>query len=264
MVERAQHRLAADLGGTIEIPVVEDMVLGHRLGDGVAIDRSGGGIDQPFHALAHTGFHDVERAADIDVEGAAREFVALEQPQGREMEDPVGAIQRGFEDVGLQYVAANIEDAHARILERALQIFRPAANEIVIDKDFANIFAEQAIGRVRADQPGTADQDIAQMASLLQNVADELLIDPPYRDQLGDGNWLIDAGGQVMKARPTADTDIILFDPRLAVDGLKYRFLKAKGLEYGEEQRDFIARLNKLAGRNAPVIDLNDDPGRVQ
>jgi len=111
---------------------------------------------------------------------------------------------------------------------------------------------------------GTADQDIAQMASLLQNVADELLIDPPYRDQLGDGNWLIDAGGQVMKARPTADTDIILFDPRLAVDGLKYRFLKAKGLEYGEEQRDFIARLNKIAGRNAPVIDLNDDPGRVQ
>jgi hypothetical protein len=111
---------------------------------------------------------------------------------------------------------------------------------------------------------GTADQDIAQMAALLQNVADELLIDPPYRDQLGDGNWLMDSGGTVRKSRPTSDSDIILFDPRLAVDGLKYRFLKAKGLEYGEEQRDFIARLNKIAGRNAPVIDLNDDPGRAQ
>ena len=111
---------------------------------------------------------------------------------------------------------------------------------------------------------GTADQDIAQMAALLQNVADELLIDPPYRDQLGDANGLIDAGLLVRKPRATADTDIILFDARLAVDGLKYRFLKAKGLEYGEEQRDFIARLNKIAGRNAPVIDLNDDPGRVQ
>jgi len=110
---------------------------------------------------------------------------------------------------------------------------------------------------------GTADQDIAQMAALLQNVADELLIDPPYRDQLGDGNWLVDQGGVVFKSRPTADDDVILFDPRLAVDGLKYRFLKAKGLEYGEEQRDFIARLNKIAGRNAPVIDLND-PGRIQ
>ena len=111
---------------------------------------------------------------------------------------------------------------------------------------------------------GTADQDIAQMTALLQNVADELLIDPPYRDLLGDGNWLIDTGNTVRKSRPTADTDIILFDPRLTVDGLKYRFLKAKGLEYGEEQRDFISRLNKIAERNAPVIDLNADPGRVQ
>lgn len=111
---------------------------------------------------------------------------------------------------------------------------------------------------------GTADQDIAQMAALLSNVADELLLDPPYRDELGDGNWLVDASGTAFKSRPTDDTDVILFDPRLAVDGLKYRFLKAKGLEYGEEQRDFIQRQNKLAGRNAPVIDLNADPGRVQ
>jgi len=111
---------------------------------------------------------------------------------------------------------------------------------------------------------GTADQDIAQMTALLQNVADELLLDPPYRDQLGDGNWLIDTGGTVRKSRPTSDSDIVLFDPRVVVNGLKYRFLKAKGLEYGEEQRDFIVRLNKIAGRNAPVIDLNEDPGRVQ
>jgi hypothetical protein len=111
---------------------------------------------------------------------------------------------------------------------------------------------------------GTADQDIAQMAALLQNVADELLLDPPYRDQLGDGNWIIDAGGVVRKSRPTADDDMILFDGRLTVNGLKYRFLKAKGLEYGEEQRDFLVRLNKIAGRNAPVIDLYADEGRVQ
>jgi hypothetical protein len=111
---------------------------------------------------------------------------------------------------------------------------------------------------------GTSDGDIAQLAALLQNVADELLIDPPYREMLGDGNWLIDAGMQVRKARPTADDDVILFDGRVVVNGLKYRFLKAKGLEYGEEQRDFITRLNKIAGRNSPVIDLNWDPGRVQ
>ena|SRR5436190_15145237 len=111
---------------------------------------------------------------------------------------------------------------------------------------------------------GSSDQDVAQMTALIQNVADELLLDPPYRDALGDGNWLYDPGLLIRKARATQDTDIVLFDPRLAVSGLKYRFLKAKGLEYGEEQRDFIARLNKLAGRNAPVLDLNEDPGRVQ
>lgn len=111
---------------------------------------------------------------------------------------------------------------------------------------------------------GSADQDVAQMTALMQNVADELLLDPPYRDALGDGNWLYDPGNLVRKSRPTQDTDIVLFDPRLAVDGLKYRFLKAKGLEYGEEQRDFIVRLNKLASRNAPVLDLNADTGRYQ
>lgn len=110
----------------------------------------------------------------------------------------------------------------------------------------------------------TTDEDIAQLTALMQNVADELLIDPPYREQLGDGNWLVDAGLVVRKDRPTSDDDIVLFDARVAINGLKYRFLKAKGLEYGEEQRDFITRLNKLAGKNAPVIDLNADPGRVQ
>ena len=111
---------------------------------------------------------------------------------------------------------------------------------------------------------GSTDQDIAQITALMQNVADELLLDPPYRDALGDGNWIYDPGLLIRKARPTQDTDVVLFDPRLSISGLKYRFLKAKGLEYGEEQRDFIARLNKLAGRNAPVLDLNVDAGRVQ
>lgn len=111
---------------------------------------------------------------------------------------------------------------------------------------------------------GSLDQDIVQITALMQNVADELLLDPPYRDALGDGNWLYDPGLLIRKARATQDTDIVLFDPRLAVSGLKYRFLKSKGLEYGEEQRDFIARLNKLAARNAPVLDLNNDDGRVQ
>jgi hypothetical protein len=111
---------------------------------------------------------------------------------------------------------------------------------------------------------GSGDQDVAQMGALLSTVAGELLLDPPYRDELGDGNWLCSNDGSIFKDRPSSDDDLILFDPRLVVDGLKYRFLKAKSLEYGEEQRDFITRQNKLAARLAPIIDLNSDVGRQQ
>jgi hypothetical protein len=101
------------------------------------------------------------------------------------------------------------------------------------------------------------DQDIVQMVALLSAVADEVLLDQPYRDTLGDGLWIATADG-TPKPKPTADDDFILFNGRLAIDGLKFRFLKAKGLEYGEEMRDFTHRLNKLAGRvNGRVIDLD-------
>jgi hypothetical protein len=107
------------------------------------------------------------------------------------------------------------------------------------------------------------DADITQMVALLGAVAGEVLLEEPYRRSLGDEVWLSDSDGAPRDA-PLADDDVILFDARLAIDGLKYRFLKAKGLEFGEEQRDFIVRLNKLAGRvNGRVLDLERDDGRV-
>jgi hypothetical protein len=110
---------------------------------------------------------------------------------------------------------------------------------------------------------GSLDEDIAQMLALLSAVADEVLLEEHYRVTLGDEVWLTDSTGNA-KPLPTADDDLVLFDGRLAVDGLKYRFLKAKGLEFGEEQRDFTIRLNKLAGRmNGRVLDLDSDAGRV-
>jgi hypothetical protein len=107
------------------------------------------------------------------------------------------------------------------------------------------------------------DQDIVQMLALLSVVADEVLLEEPYRAGLGDQVWLADANGNP-KPVPTSDTDVILFDKRLAINGLKYRFLKAKGLEYGEELRDFSTRMNKLSSRvNGRVLDLDEDEGRV-
>lgn len=111
---------------------------------------------------------------------------------------------------------------------------------------------------------GSQDQDIVQMGALLNAVADELLLDEPYRTTLGDGYWVVGTDG-TMKAAPNDNDDIILFDGRLAIDGLKFRFLAAKGLEFGEQMRDFTNRLNKLAGRaNGRVLDLDVETGRVQ
>jgi hypothetical protein len=111
---------------------------------------------------------------------------------------------------------------------------------------------------------GSLDQDIVQMVALLSAVADEVMLDEPYRVTLGDERWVMAADGS-FKDRITADDDLIAFDGRLAVNGLKYRFLQAKGLEYAEQLRDFTTRLNKLAGRvNARVLDLDYDWGRVQ
>jgi hypothetical protein len=110
---------------------------------------------------------------------------------------------------------------------------------------------------------GSSDEDVVQMASLLTAVADELLLEEPYLDLLGDGNWLIGTGG-VYLSRPKEDTDRILFDGRLAISGLKYRFLQAKGLEFGEQMRDFLTRMNKVAVRaNQRVLDLDVDEGRA-
>jgi hypothetical protein len=112
---------------------------------------------------------------------------------------------------------------------------------------------------------GSADQDIAQMVALLSTVADEVTGDEPYEETLGDGYWLLDADSSTKKGMPTADTDIILFDARLAINGLRFRFLKAKGLEFGEELRDFSARMNKLAAKaNSRVLDLDQEEERVQ
>src|SRR6187455_777409 len=138
----------------------------------------------------------------------------------------------------------------------ALLTVLQAVNDAAMEIGIAQRPANQALG--------SSDEDIVQMAALLTAVADELLLEEPYQDLLGDGNWLLDADGVTYRARPTADTDRILFDARLAVAGIKYRFLQAKGLEFGEQMRDFLTRMNKVAVRaNQRVLDLDLDEGRA-
>lgn len=111
---------------------------------------------------------------------------------------------------------------------------------------------------------GSNDQDIAQMVALLSAVAEDVCSESPYEEALADGYWLQAVDG-TPRAHPTQDDDRILFAARLAINGLKYRFLHAKGLEYGEQLRDFTATQNRIASKaNARVLDLDFDEGRVQ
>src|SRR5690606_17174241 len=81
------HLLAGDLGGAVEGLVVEGVLLGHRQLQGVAVDGGRAGVDQPLDVVLAAGFQDVEGAADVDVEGGFGEVVALQQPEGGEVDD---------------------------------------------------------------------------------------------------------------------------------------------------------------------------------
>ena len=131
--------------------------------------------------------------------------------------------------------------------------------ELVSDASMELGIAQRPVSNVTA----SADQDIIQMTALLRAVADEVLMDEPYKRQLGDGMWIADSAGH-KKPAFTADDDLILFDGRLAINGIKFRFLKAKGLEFGEEMRDFTGRMTKLAGIiNGRVLDLDEEVDRT-
>jgi hypothetical protein len=122
------------------------------------------------------------------------------------------------------------------------------------------------IGIVQVAVPkvfGSLDQDVVQMGALLNAVADEVLLEEPYKFTLGDDVWVTSAAG-TPKLFATLDNDYVLFDARLAINGVKYLFLQGKGLEFAEQARAFTVRMNKLAGRvNAKVLDLDGDEGRV-
>jgi hypothetical protein len=112
------------------------------------------------------------------------------------------------------------------------------------------------------DVANSIDQDVVQLGALINAVADELLVEQPYRDTMGDGCFVIDKNG-VPQRKWANNDDVVMFDTRLTIDGLKFRFLQGKGLEFAEQMRDFANRLNKVAGRaNGRVLDLDTDAGR--
>src|SRR6266850_1195241 len=159
MMEGPQHGITGDFGSTVEVLVIEGMVFGHRLLHRVAIYGSGGGIDKALHTHLDASFHYFEGAAYIDIKSAARVVVALQQPECCQMKDAIGSFEGRFENVCLHDVATHVEDFHSGILERVGQILDPTAHEIVVDQNFFDIFCQQVVGGVGADEAGTTDQN---------------------------------------------------------------------------------------------------------
>lgn len=79
-------------------------------------------------------------------------------------------------------------------------------------------------------------------------------------------NWNKTAGGQE-QSRWANDDDTYLLDEELLKLGVKWRFLRAKGLSYGEEFSEYEHAVAKVASHDGArtILDLNDgfDPMSV-
>jgi len=132
------------------------MVLSHRLFDRVTVHRGRRRIHEPLDIIGGAGFQDVERPADIDVESRAGIFVTLQEPQGGQVHHAVDIFHGGIENIRLQDIAADFKQPAAGVLEGLFDILMCPASEIIVNYDFFNIFLQQLLDHVGADQPRPA------------------------------------------------------------------------------------------------------------
>lgn len=71
-----------------------------------------------------------------------------------------------------------------------------------------------------------------------------------YSDQ-----WCKSAGGTGQN-QWQADTDTYVLDEDMFIKGIKWRYLRAKGLDYSQEYADYLADMNKVVGRDGGARDL--------
>jgi hypothetical protein len=62
--------------------------------------------------------------------------------------------------------------------------------------------------------------------------------------------WVMDVDGVTEKARIAADSDTLKIDEDCFILGLKWRFLRAKGLDYGQEERDYQLAVQQAVSRD--------------
>lgn len=90
----------------------------------------------------------------------------------------------------------------------------------------------------------------------------KMWIDPvPQQEQLiaydyYTKNWCMSVDG-TPQSRWGADTDTYLLDEDCFIEGLKWRFLRAKGMDYAEEYNTYVDDVNRNISRDGGTQDLD-------
>jgi hypothetical protein len=75
-----------------------------------------------------------------------------------------------------------------------------------------------------------------------------------------DKRGVFEGDGVTRKQRFTADTDLPIIDDHVVTLGVRWRFLAAKGLEYGEAFRAYEDRLGTISDDDVPAETLSINP----
>lgn len=98
----------------------------------------------------------------------------------------------------------------------------------------------------------------------------ELLVSPvpvaghDWRFEYISQNWILGADGTTYKQYATLDTDTVLLPETLLIMGLRWRWLKEKGLSYAESFNSYEAQVKDALGRDGgkPVITMDSSERR--
>lgn len=77
-------------------------------------------------------------------------------------------------------------------------------------------------------------------------------------------NWILAADGTTYKARFTADTDTMLLEEDLLLQGLRWRWKKEKGLEYAEDFNTYEMQVKDAIGRSGGKVTLHMDDSAMR
>lgn len=126
------------------------------------------------------------------------------------------------------------------------------------------------IGSISAQAWQRIQSDNASSASLVYRIRGDKIIFPSDTAVAGetvqfeyiDTRWCANSDRSSLYESFQADTDIPRISDEAMVMGIRWRFLKAKGLEYGEEFRSYEDIIAERLGNNQPYQNISLNPNQ--